>query len=504
MREDWREMINGLLALVVFLPLISAPIVYVLRKRFGKSLDWGPFIILLFITLITAPLVLTAHEQNILEEYPWTTTPVKLTFGLLGDGLSVPVLFTMIFVFAFSVLFSIPYMRRRMQRGDIVESDGKYAVYYAFYLLYAGSVLGAILSTNLIEFYLFFESAVVFSWFLIFIFGYGKREKISLTYFIWTSVGALFLLTGILFAYQYIGSFEIADLWRISESPIGTWIGLAFTLGILVKIGALGLHGWLPSTYGEAPTPVSAVLGATSVVLGTYSLARLLVPFREVMFGISGWLMLWALLTILYAGVMALRQSDTKRLVAYLSMSQMNYCFLGVFTYTFHGVLGAVSYSLSHGLAIALLFLVAGAIQYRTGTRNMDELGGLAAKLPSSMIAILVGFLTIGGLPPSVGFKSKFILLTGAFERAIMSSPLEWIIAILAATVATIITVAYEFRTVWRVFYGKLPRQLQDIKQEPLSMIAALLALSSLLILFGIWPILITKPLDVFFEHLPW
>ena len=505
MREDWREMINGLLALVVFLPIISAPIIYVLRKRFGKSLDWGPFIILLFITLITAPLVLMAHEQNILEEYLWTTTPVKLTFGLLGDGLSVPVLFTMIFVFAFSVLFSIPYMRRRMQRGDIVESDGKYAVYYTLYLLYAGSVLGAILSTNLIEFYLFFESAVVFSWFLIFIYGYGKREKISLTYFIWTSVGALFLLTGILFAYQYIGSFEIADLWRISESPIGTWIGLAFTLGILVKIGALGLHGWLPSTYGEAPTPVSAVLGATSVVLGTYSLARLLVPFREVMFGISGWLMLWALLTILYAGVMALRQSDTKRLVAYLSMSQMNYCFLGVFTYMFHGVLGAVSYSLSHGLAIALLFLVAGAIQYRTGTRNMDELGGLAAKLPSSMIAILVGFLTIGGLPPSVGFKSKFILLTGAFERAFMSArALEWIIAILAATVATIITVAYEFRTVWRVFYGKLPRQLQDIREEPLSMIVALLALSSLLILFGIWPMIITKPLDVFFEHLPW
>jgi formate hydrogenlyase subunit 3/multisubunit Na+/H+ antiporter MnhD subunit len=134
----------------------------------------------------------------------------------------------------------------------------------------------------------------------------------------------------------------------------------------------------------------------------------------------------------------------------------------------------------------------------------MDELGGLAAKLPSSMIAILVGFLTIGGLPPSVGFKSKFILLTGAFERAIMSSPLEWIIAILAATVATIITVAYEFRTVWRVFYGKLPKQLQDIKQEPLSMIVALLALSSLLIILGIWPILITKPLDVYFEHLPW
>jgi len=504
MREEWRDMINGLLLLVVFLPIISAPIIYVLRKRYGESLDWGPFIILLLITMITAPLVLTAHEHNILEEYLWTTTPVKLTFGLLGDGMSVPVLFTMAFVFAFAVLHSVPYMRRRMQNGDIVESDGKYGVYYALYLLYAGSVLGAILSTNLIEFYLFFECAVMFSWFLIFVYGYGQRERTSLMYFIWTNVGALFLLAGILLAHRYIGSFEIADLWRISESPIGSWIGLAITLGILVKIGALGLHAWLPHTYGDAPTPVSAVLGATSVLLGTYSLARLLVPFREVMFGISGWLELWALLTILYAGVMALVESDTKRLVAYLSMSQMNYCFLGVFTYMKHGVLGSVSYSISHGLAIALLFLVAGAILYRTGTRDMNELGGLAAKLPSSIIATIVGFLTIGGVPPSVGFKSKFILLTGAFERAFLHSPLELMVAILAATVATVITLAYEFRTVWRVFYGKLPRQLQEIREVPLSMIVALLALSALSILFGIWPMIITKPLDVFFEHLPW
>jgi len=495
-----KDVISNLLLAAIFLPILAAPLVYVLRRRIGKSIDWVAFIILLSITLLTAPLLMA--QDTIFKEYIWTLTPVKLTFGLLGDGLSIPVLFTMVFVFAFSALHSIPYMKRRMREGDIQESGTMYAVYYAFYLLYAGSVLGAILSTNLIEFYLFFECAVLFSWFLIFIYGYGKRERISIKYFLWTHVGAIFLLTGILCAFRYIGSFEIADLWRINESPIGVWIGLAITLGILVKIGALGLHGWLPYTYGEAPAPVSAVLGATSVLLGTYSLARLLTPFREVMFGVSGWLELWALLTILYAGVMALVQSDTKRLVAYLSMSQMNYCFLGVFTYMKHGVLGAVSYSISHGLAIALLFLVAGSIQYRTGTRDMDKLGGLAAKLPSSIIATLAGFLTIGGVPPSVGFKSKFILLTGAFERGFMKSHLELIVAILAATVATIITLAYEFRTVWRVYYGSLPERLRDIREVPVSMVVALLALSALSIILGIWPAIITNPLDIFFEHL--
>jgi formate hydrogenlyase subunit 3/multisubunit Na+/H+ antiporter MnhD subunit len=244
------------------------------------------------------------------------------------------------------------------------------------------------------------------------------------------------------------------------------------------------------------------VLGATSVLLGTYSLARLIIPFKEILFNVSGLLELWALLTILYAGIMALVQKDTKRLVAYLSMSQMNYCVLGVFTFIEYGVLGAISYSISHGMAIALLFLVAGAILHRTGTRDMDKLGGLAEKLPSAIIACIVGFLTIGGVPPAVGFKSKFILITGAFEKGFMHTNLELVIAILAATLATVITLAYEFRTVWRVFYGKLPESLKAIKTVPKPMAVALLALSALSILFGIWPALITNPIDVFIKHI--
>ena len=180
----------------------------------------------------------------------------------------------------------------------------------------------------------------------------------------------------------------------------------------------------------------------------------------------------------------------------------MNYCVLGVFTLVPYGVLGAVSYSISHGIAIGLLFLVSGALLYKTETRDMNQMGGLAEKLPVVILATLAGFLTIGGVPPAVGFKSKFILLSGAFARGFQTGWLELMIAIMAGSVATLVTLGYEFRTVWRVYYGKLPEQLKDVKNVPMMMAIALLALGSLSIVFGVWPALFTKALEAFIEHI--
>lgn len=495
-------MIGNLLLLTLLFTVLPAPIVYFVGRKTGKNVGYLVAAVLFCAALVYGALMPVVEYESIIEEFAWTLSPVKIAFGFLADGLSVPILFTFMFVFGFAALFSIPYMERRLQSGDIPETNGKYAIFYTFFLLYAGSVAGSVLSTNLIEFYLFFESALVFSWLLVLMYGYGDRARISFQYFIWTHLGGGSLLMGILGASWAIGSFDIADLAHIGDSPMAFWIGIAIMLGILVKIGGLGLHGWMPDTYAESPAPVSAVLGATSVMLSTYALARLIVPFQSVLFNVSGWFMLWALFTILYAGAMALAQRDTKRLVAYLSMSQMNYCVLGVLTYFGYGVLGAVSYSISHGLAIALLFLVAGALQYRAGTRDIGKLGGLAELMPIALIACLVGFLTIGGVPPAVGFKSKFILLSGAFERGFATSALELGVAVLAGTLSTVITLAYEFRAVWSIFYGKLPDSLKGLKTVPLNMAVALLALSALSIIFGIWPALFTNPLEAFILHI--
>ncbi|MFH0849498.1 MAG: complex I subunit 5 family protein [Candidatus Bathyarchaeota archaeon] len=495
-------MVNNMLFLMILVAFLPAPLVYLIGKSVGKKVSWVVFAVLLGITIVLGGLIPVVEHEVLFEEYGWVASPVKLTFGLLADGLSVPMLFTYLFVFAGATLFSMPYMERRLRLGDIEESNTQYARFYTFFLLYAASVAGSMLATNLIEFFLFFEMALVFSWLLVFLYGYGDRKRTSMLYFIWTHIGGGALLVGILGAYWTVGSFEMADLAHIASHPNVLWIGIAITIGLFVKIGALGFHGWMPDTYSESPAPVSAVLGATSVMLSTYAMARFLPPFQEVLQGISGWFMLWALATILYAGVMALVQRDTKRLVAYLSMSQMNYCVLGIFTYVPYGVLGAVSYSISHGLAIGLLFLVSGALLYVTGTRDMTKMGGLSEKLPITLLATLAGFLTIGGVPPAVGFKSKFILLSGAFVRGFSTGWMELLVAILAGSLATLITLGYEFRTVWRVYYGKLPDGIKEVARVPDAMIVTFVALGALSIVFGIWPALFTNALDVFIEHI--
>jgi NADH-quinone oxidoreductase subunit M len=495
-------MIDNILLITTMAALLSAPVIYIGGRVIGKKISWAVFAVLLGLSAFYAALFPQVESGVLLEVYNWVEAPLRMNFGLLADGLSVPVSFTFLFICAFVTLFSFLYMERRFSLGDVEGSNEQYARYYTLLLLYSVSVADSMLSTNLIQFYLFFETALIFSWLLILFYGYGDRRRNSLLYFLYTQIGSGVLLVGVLGVYWTVGSFEVADLSKIAAYPSAFWIGAAILFGILVKIGALGLHGWMPDTYSESPAPISAVLGSTSVMLSTYALARFMPPFQSVLSGISGWVMLWALLTILYAGVMALKQNDTKRLVAYLSLSQMNYCLLGVFTFVPYGMLGAISYSISHGIAIALLFLVSGALLYRTNTRDMNKMGGLGEKLPVVLLATIAGFLTIGGIPPAVGFKSKFILLSGAFERAFKSTWLEFLVAISAGTLATVITIGYEFSTIKRVFYGKLQDGLRGVKNVPLHMAVALLALGALSIVLGIWPSLITNPIEAYIEHL--
>lgn len=495
-------MVNNLLFLVILGFFLPAPIIYLVGRRVGKKVSWLVLGIFLFSTVVFGSLFPVVTQEAVIEEYSWVAEPVKLTIGFMADGLSIPMVFTYLFVFAGATLFSMSYMEKRFSLDDVDDSNESYARFYTFFLVYGGSVAGSMLSTNLIEFFMFFELALVFSWLMILLFGYGDRKRNSMLYFMWTHIGGGIFLLGILGSFWLTGSFEIADLANIADKAGAFWVGLAFSIGLFVKIGALGFHGWMPDTYSESPAPLSAVLGATSVMLSTYTMARLLPPFQPVLQGISGWFMLWALATILYAGIMALVQTDTKRLVAYLSMSQMNYCVLGVFTFVANGVLGAISYSISHGIAIALLFMVSGALLLRTGTRDMTKMGGLAEKLPIAILATLAGFLTIGGLPPAVGFKSKFILLSGAFVRGFETGFMELFVAIMAGTVATLVTLGYEFRTVWRIYYGELPEKLKDVIPVPKEMAISLIALSALTIIFGIWPALITIPLEVYIDQI--
>ena len=232
-------------------------------------------------------------------------------------------------------LYSIPYMEHRLhewehETGEALD-NGAYATYYGLYLLYAVGMLGTVMATNTIQFYLFYELMLVPSWALINNYGYGERERIGMMYFLWTHVGAVILLAGLLTSYWITGSFEISALAGVVGHPWAGWVAFAILIGFLTKMAVFGIHIWLPYAHGEAPTPISALLSPAMIGIGSYAAVRLVaVPMAPVFAKFSMVFTVWALLTMVYGGLMALAQDDIKRFLAYSSVSQMGYIFLGL------------------------------------------------------------------------------------------------------------------------------------------------------------------------------
>ncbi|RLI09849.1 hypothetical protein DRO42_03110, partial [Candidatus Bathyarchaeota archaeon] len=219
------------LAQVLLVPLIFAPVTYLVGKSMGKNTGWVAFIPLAYTLLLLGGIAVEIQGGGSYNEtYSWAPA-AGLTFGLKADGLSIWMLLTINILCLMISLYSIPYMEHRFhewehETGEHVGS-GAYASYYTLYLLYAVGMLGTVMATNLIQFYLFYELMLVPSWALINNYGYGERERIGMMYFLWTHVGAVILLAGILSSYWITGSFEIAALSGVVGSPIAGWIAIA-------------------------------------------------------------------------------------------------------------------------------------------------------------------------------------------------------------------------------------------------------------------------------------
>ena len=485
---------------MVIVPALSVPLVYAIGRRAGgKKAGWLTFLVLAYVTALLLNVGLEIQDGGVWHEvYHWAPM-IALKFGLLVDGLSLPIILTVSLLCTLIAIYSIHYMERRIYEEYHRPNNPAHATYYALYLLYSIGMMGTALATNLIEFYLFYELMLIPSWALINSFGYGKREKIGLMYLLWTHTGAVLLLMGILTAYTHLGSFEIADLARLGGDPIAIWIVLAMLLGFFIKMAVFGVHIWLPYAHAEAPTPISALLSPVMIGLGAYASVRIVVlPLYEVFKGFSTILAVLALITIVYGGLMVLAQDDIKRLLAYSSISQMGYLLTGIAYVTTEGIAGAMFHYFSHALGKGILFAVAGILIYQTnGIRSIRKLGGLASKMPITATVFIIGFLTIAGMPPTVGFQSKWPIFLGAVEGSISLGSPKLILAIMTLF-ATTITVAYALYTIWRVFFGQLPKHLEDVREAPLIMIIPLLVLTTLSLVLGLYPGLATDILVPF------
>lgn len=468
----------------VLVPVILAPIVYLAGRRLSRRVGWLAFAILLYST----GLILAVSGSGYSEVYQWVPR-VGWTVGFNLDGLSLPFALNISVLSTVIAVYSIPYMEHRI--GDKPE---EYGGYYALYLLYASGMLGAILATDLVEFYLFYELMLIPSYLLIARWGYGEREKIAFMYFLWTHIGALALLASIVAVYWVAGATSIETVRAILKNmripfPLEAGIALAMLLGFLVKMAVLGLHVWLPHAHAEAPTPISALLSPAMIGIGGYGVIRIAMGFFPFFFKVYALpLAVWAFLTMVYGGLMALSQDDIKRLLAYSSISQMGYLFFGISSANMLGVLGSVLHYLSHGLGKGILFMVAGVLIMQAELRSIRRMGGLASRMPLTAIATLVGFLTLIGLPTTSGFISEWMIFGGVIRSSLASGSLAKLVVAILGVLATMLTAGYGLWTVRRIFFGSTPEHLKEVEESSMLALAPILVLAVFTFAVGIYP----------------
>ena len=501
-------MMEHALLQAVFLPLLLSPVAYLLGKRSGPGAAmWFTFGLLLYCTMLV---ITTAMSGTSGVSYPWTGHFGE--FGLLLDGLASPFAIMIYVLSTILALYSKPYMLHKFreqyeeERGIIESSGGQASVvgsqslasyvnaksglYFALYLVFAMGMLGTVLATNLIEFYIFFEVMLIPGFFLVALWGDGPRRKIGLMFLFWTHAGAVVLLLGFLMIGLTVGSFDFAD---ITESAIPQDVvlasAIAIAVGLGVKLAVFMFHIWLPYVHGSAPTPISALLSPAMIGIGAYGIFRLIVEFLPTTFAeLSIWFHIWGIVTMIYGGAMALMQDDLKRLLAYSSISQMGYLLFGIGSMSTLGLAGAEMMYVTHALGKGILFMMAGIIIIKVGTRSISKLGGLAGKMPITAVCAVIGAMTIMGVPPTSGFMGEWILFYGALETAVAEGSTLRMVVFGLGLVATVLTMSYMLWMLKRVFFGKTPESLAKVKEGSWYMTTPMMVLAGFTIVLGIYP----------------
>jgi NADH-quinone oxidoreductase subunit M len=366
--------------------------------------------------------------------------------------------------------------------------------YYVFLLVLEGAMIGVFVSLDLLLFYLFFEASLVPMFFLIGIWGGERRIYAAVKFFIYTAVGSLLMLVGIIALYYIYGTFDYSAILAATSaqptllSPNAEfWLFLAFAFAFCIKVPLFPLHTWLPDAHTEAPTAGSVILAGVLLKIGTYGLLRFNLGLFPNMSRQFAWIMIiLAVIGIIYGALVAMVQPDVKRLVAYSSVSHMGFVVLGLFSFTELGMQGALYQMLNHGVSTGALFLFVGFIYERRHTRLISDFGGLATPMPWFSTLFVFASLSSIGLPFLNGFVGEFLILLGAWtSNAIQHS---WIATMLAAT-GVIWAAVYMLWMLQRVVFGKVTNPanatLQDLNSREIGLLLPLLVL---MLVMGVVP----------------
>ncbi|MDH3402999.1 MAG: NADH-quinone oxidoreductase subunit M [Acidobacteriota bacterium] len=421
---------------------------------------------------------------------------VRYEFGIDGIALLLVLLTTLLGVISFLSSWSA-----------IKEREKEY---YVFMLLLQTGMLGVFMALDFFLFYVFWEVMLVPMYFLIGIWGGSRKLYAAIKFFLYTLVGSVLMLLGILALYFYnaggllgyegLGNprtFSILQFHEIGSQIPGElqwWIFLAFFVGFAIKVPMFPFHTWLPDAHVEAPTAGSVILAGVLLKMGTYGFVRFSLPILpQGTWELLPWMVALSLIGIIYGALVAMAQKDMKKLVAYSSVSHLGFVMLGIFALNTAGLNGGILQMINHGLSTGALFLLVGVIYERRHTRMISEYGGISSKMPLYATVFLVITMASIGLPTLNGFVGEFTILVGAFNRT-------WWWALVGA-VGIVLGAAYMLWMFQRVFFGPLTNpeneNLEDLDRREL---LYLMPLVILCFWIGLYPkpffAVLEKPVD--------
>ncbi len=436
-----------ILSLVTFAPLMGALFLSLMPRR-----DRDIRIISLVVSLLT--FVLSLHlpvyfrRPQLGFQYEinkqWIVSP-NIHYHMGIDGISLWLVVLTTFLTPLCVLISWKSVHDRVKE------------FFILLLILETALIGVFTSLDLFLFYFFWEATLIPMALLIGVFGHERKVYAAVKFFMYTMIASVFMLAGILWLYAHTGTFDFVtireQIHSIPQFPAAAqWLFLGFFIAFAVKVPLFPFHTWLPDAHVEAPTAGSVLLAGVLLKMGTYGMLRFnLGLFPEQSRHNAPWIVVLALIGIIYGALVALVQPNMKKLIAYSSVSHLGFVVLGIFSFTQAGLNGAVFVMLAHGISTGALFMLAGLLHERRHTYEISEYGGLASIMPVYAASFLFIVLASVGLPLMNGFIGEFLVLSGAFQaRAVYG--------ILAAT-GVIWSAGYLLWMYQRVFYGKVTKE---------------------------------------------
>jgi NADH-quinone oxidoreductase subunit M len=403
----------------------------------------------------------------------WRINPLSWLFGMMIFGLGLMVL-----------IYSTAFMKGKERIG-----------YFCFSLcITIASMVGIIVSADLLSFFFFWE-IMTWSSFLMVIYYRFEAQKAGIKYFVMSAIGAYAMLLALFMIQAEIGSLSFAVIaanWGTFSLGFQTTLILLFLLAFGLKAALMPLHTWAPDAYGISPAPFAALFSGVLSKMGVFGIVILFYVISAGSFatqfitynGVSlpGYILAWVgVLTALIATIIAVVQDDAKKLLAYSSIGQLGYIVMAIALGDSLGMTSGLFLAVNHTIFKGMLFLAVGAVFYRTGTKKMSELGGLITRMPYTFFVVLLGIITLAGVPPLSGYVGKWMLYEALIQKKMVFLA---VVTFAASTIAFL----YCYRLIFTIFLGQRPERFDDVKEVPWAMRVPMLLLSLLTIYLGFYP----------------